>query len=57
MRVATTSPVYPEQPRKYGFRCQQCLAKVVLPKNPQIKKRFFPRPNLDDCGQTIAGMR
>jgi len=41
LREPVSSPVYPEQPRKYGFRCQQCLAKVVLPKNPQIKSGFF----------------
>jgi hypothetical protein len=34
LREPVSSPVYPEQPRKYGFRCQQYLAKVVL-----LKKR------------------
>jgi hypothetical protein len=40
--------VYPEQPRKYGFRCQQYLAKVVLLKKRTVEKRLFLCPNFDD---------
>ena len=41
LREPVSSPVYPEQPRKYGFRCQQYLAKVVLLKKRTSSKAAF----------------